>query len=87
MGEYLEAMWYAEGGRSVKYYVIIEKGEQNYSAYVPDLPGCVTTGGTVEETLRNIREAIEGHLELLLEMGEPVPEPRSEGAEVEVKVA
>ena len=43
-----------------KYAIVIERGENNLSAYVPDLPGCITTGATVEETERNIREAIEG---------------------------
>jgi len=45
-----------------KYAVVIEKGGNNYSAYVPDLPGCITTGKTLEEIERNIREAIELHL-------------------------
>ena len=46
-----------------KYAVVIEQGEHNLSAYVPDLPGCITTGRTVEEIESNIREAIEFHLE------------------------
>ena len=52
-----------------KYAVVIERGRDNLSAYVPDLPGCVTTGKTVEEVERNIREAIELHLEGMLEDG------------------
>ena len=71
----------------MKYLVIIEKGENNYSAYVPDLPGCVTTGKTVDETLNNMREAIEGHLEVMREYGDPIPLPTSAAAEVEVLVA
>ena len=59
----------------MKYAVIIEKGPNNYSAYVPDLSGCVSTGKTLEEIERNIREAIELHLEGLREEGEPIPEP------------
>ena len=59
----------------MKYAVIIEKGPNNYSAYVPDLPGCVSTGKTLEEVERNIREAIALHLEGLREEGEPIPEP------------
>jgi predicted RNase H-like HicB family nuclease len=47
---------------SVKYAVIFEQAASNWGAYVPDLPGCITTGDTFEETERNIREAIEGHL-------------------------
>jgi predicted RNase H-like HicB family nuclease len=69
-----------------KYAVVIEKGPNNYSAYVPDLPGCVTTGKTVEEIKTNIREAIELHLEGLMEDGAPVPEPSSVAIEVELPV-
>lgn len=58
-----------------KYAIVIERGENNLSAYVPDLPGCITTGKTVEEVERNIREAIELHLEGMIEDGQPVPEP------------
>ena len=49
--------------KMTEYAVIIEKANNNYSAYAPDLPGCITTGPTVEETLSNMREAIEFHLE------------------------
>jgi predicted RNase H-like HicB family nuclease len=59
----------------MKYAVIIERGPNNYSAYVPDLPGCVSTGTTLEEVERNIKEAIELHLEGLREEGYPIPEP------------
>ena len=75
------------GGVIVKYLVIIEKGEHTFSAYVPDLPGCVSAGDTAEETLSNMREAIEGHLELMREAGEPIPEPTSEAAQVEIRAA
>lgn len=57
------------------YLVVIEKGENNYSAYSPDLPGCVATGETKEETLRLMREAIAIHLEGLKEKGLPIPSP------------
>lgn len=60
---------------SHRYAVVIEKAENNYSAYVPDLPGCVSVGDTVEECRRNIREAIEFHLEGMREDGEAIPEP------------
>lgn len=60
---------------SVKYAVIFEQAQWNGSAYVPDLPGCLTAGRTLEETKHNIREAIEGHLETLREFGDPMPEP------------
>jgi predicted RNase H-like HicB family nuclease len=58
-----------------KYAVVIEHGQQNLSAYVPDLPGCVTTWKTSEEIDLNIREAIEFHLEGLRQDGEAIPEP------------
>ena len=66
------------------YAAIIEKAENNYSAYVPDLPGCVATGKTREETARNIREAIAFHLEGLREDGMPIPEPQTSAEFVEV---
>jgi predicted RNase H-like HicB family nuclease len=50
----------------VKFAVVIEKGARNYSAYVPDLPGCVSTGRTLKESERMIREAIEFHIEGML---------------------
>ena len=59
----------------MRYGVVIEKTEHNYSAYVPDLPGCVVTGQTVEEVEREIREAIRFHIEGLREDGLPIPAP------------
>jgi predicted RNase H-like HicB family nuclease len=59
----------------VRYAIVIEKAQENYSAYVPDLPGCVTTGETIEEIEQNIKEAIALHLEGLREEGLPIPEP------------
>ncbi len=70
----------------MKYTVIIEPGPNNYSAYVPDLPGCVSTGETYDEVVQNIREAIEGHLHVMREYGDPIPEPISQAASVEVAV-
>lgn len=58
-----------------EYLVIIEKAEKNYSVYSPDLPGCVATGDTKEETLQRMREAIAMHLEGLREDGLPIPQP------------
>ena len=69
------------------YAVIFEQAASNWAAYVPDLPGCVTTGETLEETERNIREAITGHLRTLREFGEAVPEPTSIAREVEISPA
>ena len=72
---------------SAKYAVIFEKAENNWAAYVPDLPGCMTTGPTLEETRLNIREAIRGHVDTLRQCGEPVPPPTSLAGEVEVPIA
>jgi predicted RNase H-like HicB family nuclease len=69
---------------SERYAVILEQAEGNWAAYVPDLPGCITTGKTIEETERNMREAIQGHLQTLREFGEPVPRPTSLAREIEI---
>jgi predicted RNase H-like HicB family nuclease len=61
----------------MRYAIVVEKAESNYAAYVPDLPGCVATGATVEETETRLREAIELHLQGLREDGLPIPEPSS----------
>jgi predicted RNase H-like HicB family nuclease len=57
-----------------QFLVIIETGEENFSAYSPDLPGCVATGKTYDEVLKNMSDAILMHLEALMESGEPLPE-------------
>ena len=59
----------------MRYAIVIEQAEGNYSAYVPDLPRCVTTGATLEETEQNMREAIAFQLEGLREDGLPIPAP------------
>lgn len=59
----------------MRYAVVVEKAVNNYSAYVPDLPGCVATGQTIEETEREIREAIEFHIEGMIEDGLSIPQP------------
>ena len=61
----------------MRFAVVIEKAEGNYSAYVPDLPGCVATGDTVENVEREIRDAIRFHIEGLRADGLPVPGPTS----------
>ena len=71
----------------MKYTVIIEKARDNLAAYVPDLPGCVATGDTLEELLVTIREAIEFHIESLRDHGEPIPDPQCTAAVVEVASA
>ena len=72
---------------NAKYAVIFERAENNWAAYVPDLPGCITTGKTLEETKVNIREAIHGHLRTMREYGDPIPAPTSLAGEVEVITA
>jgi predicted RNase H-like HicB family nuclease len=72
---------------SVKYAVIFERASGNWAAYVPDLPGCMSTGRTLDETKRNITEAIQGHLDTLREFGDPIPEPVSLSGEVEITTA
>ncbi len=69
----------------MRYAIVIEKAIGNFSAYVPDLPGCVATGATPEEAERHIREAIEYHLSGLLEDGAAIPEPSSRVDYVEVR--
>lgn len=61
----------------MRYAIVIEKAEGNYSAYVPDLPGCVATGATVPEVEREMREAIRFHIDGLKQDGLPVPQPTS----------
>jgi len=70
-----------------KYAVIIEQGPPNYSAYVPDLPVCIATGKTINAVRRNIKEAIEFHIDGLREDGLPIPEPSSVAESVEVQAA
>ncbi len=67
-----------------EYVVIYETGTNNWSAYVPDLPGCVTTGRTYEETERNMREAIALHLDGLREDGLPIPEPSCRAGKIAI---
>lgn len=67
-----------------EYTVIYEPGPHDWSAYVPDLPGCIATGKTRKELEQRIRDAIEFHIEGLRLHGEPVPEPTIEAAKVTV---
>ena len=60
-----------------KFLVVIEKGDANYSAYSPDVPGCIATGTSVEETLGNILSALEFHLEGMAKHGDPLPVPQT----------
>jgi predicted RNase H-like HicB family nuclease len=68
----------------MKYAVVLEKAKSNYSAYVPDLPGCIATGKTKAETLREIEEAIAFHLDGMKREGLPIPKPTTSTEYVEV---
>jgi len=68
----------------MRYAIVIEKTDSNYAAYVPDLPGCVVTGDSVQETEKLILEAIKFHLDGLREDGLPIPAPSSQVEYVEV---
>jgi len=67
-----------------RFLIIIEKGSRNYSAYVPDLPGCIATGRTLDEVKQNMKEAIELHLRGMIEDNEFIPDSQSEAAYVDV---
>lgn len=68
----------------MRYAIVIEKAERNYAAYVPDLPGCVATGKTMEEIETQIQEAIKFHIHGMREDGLPIPEPSSRVEYIEV---
>jgi len=59
-----------------RYLVVIERTDSGYSAYSPDVPGCITVGETIEETVANMHSAIELHLEMMLSDGDAIPRPR-----------
>jgi predicted RNase H-like HicB family nuclease len=71
----------------MQYLVVIEKSENGFGAYVPDLPGCVAAAETREEVISLIQEAIEFHIEGLKRSGDPVPKPRSQSELVDVHAA
>jgi len=68
----------AQKRAGMSYLVVIEEGDEGFGAYVPDVPGCAAVGGTREEALRLVREAIALHIEGLKEQGLPIPAPRSQ---------
>lgn len=70
-----------------RYAVILEKSRTGYSAYIPDLPGCVAAAETFEETEKLIREAIKFHLDGMREDGDPIPEPTTFAEMVDVTAA
>lgn len=71
----------------MRYVVVIERTPNNYGAYVPDLPGCISVGDTLEDVTANIQESLALHLEGMLEDGDPIPPPTTTAIEVEVAVA
>lgn len=71
---------------TLNYTVILERTGTGYSAYAPDLPGCVSVGGTREEIVEMMREAMEFHLESMIEDGDEIPELISSAVEIEVRV-
>ncbi len=69
------------------YTILIEHGAHNLSAFIPDLPGCVATGRTEEEVVRNLREAATDHLALMIEDGDSIPEPTVTPSTITIPVA
>jgi len=75
------------GGKKVfRYPIVIEKSKNNYSAYSPDLPGCVATGATIQETLSRMRSAIKFHLEGLRKEGFEILRPSTKVKYVEISI-
>ena len=71
---------------AMNYTVILERSRTGYGAYAPDLPGCIAVGSTREETVASMREAMEFHLESMIEDGDEIPELISSAVEIEVRV-
>lgn len=67
-----------------RYLILIEPTDTGFSAYLPDVPGCVSTGRTVEEVEANMREAVAGHIAELRDAGAPIPQPSTSAGYVEV---
>jgi predicted RNase H-like HicB family nuclease len=70
----------------MRYVILIEEGPNNFSAYAPDVPGCVATGKTLEETKRQMKEALEFHFEGMVLDGEPVPQATTRCAYVDINM-
>jgi predicted RNase H-like HicB family nuclease len=73
--------------QALKYAVVFERSEEGYGAFLPDLPGCITVGDTLEEAERNIREAITGHIEAMRAHGEKIPQPTTLTEYIEIPAA
>ncbi len=71
----------------MKYLAIIEKASANFSAYFPDIPGCIATGRTIEEVKERLNIALEIHLQGMMEDGEPIPEPSTSAEYLEINTA
>ena len=71
----------------MKYLVVVEKSQSGYGAYVPDLPGCIAAAESRDEVVRLIREAMQFHVEVLKEAGDPVPKPSSQSELIEIHTA
>ena len=69
---------------SSDYLVIYEKTTTGYSAYVPDLPGCITTGKTLPDTKKSMQEAISGHLAVMRDFGDPIPQPTTVAERIQI---
>lgn len=82
--QYSQTSWSEMSEKAMRYAIVIENAGQNYSAYVPDLPGCIAAADTIEETEQMIREAIQLHIEGLKQDQLPVPKPTSRVDYVEV---
>ena len=76
-----------EKERVIRYGYVMEKSKTGFSAYVPDLPGCIATGKTKEQVRRRIQEAVEIHLKSMLEDGDRIPEPTSQCEYLNVQLA
>ena len=74
------------GNKVLRYPIVIEKANGNYSAYCPDLPGCVATGPTVKETLLQMKDAVRFHIKGLEKEGVVIPEPSAKIKYVEVSI-
>lgn len=68
----------------MRYTAVLEPTDTGFSVYIPDIPGCVSTGSTREEAERNIHEAVAAHIELARQYGEPIPEPGSSTFQIEL---
>jgi predicted RNA binding protein YcfA (HicA-like mRNA interferase family)/predicted RNase H-like HicB family nuclease len=82
----LNSVWKPSGVETVKYLIVIEQTATGYSAYSPDVPGCVATGATRDEVEREMTDAIAFHLEGLKEEGLRPPEPHTSSSYIEVPV-